>query len=122
MRAATGSRSRWRSTTPTAPWRSTRTRSPPRCPLQPGSPHQGAPLEQVVHLAAGLLRWIPHPTTRVPADVINARSAGVKDLRFGYTRDDDWTGHDPDAVLHNKRQPVPLLPHATHYRRGQPHA
>lgn len=80
-----------------------------------GSPHQGAPLEQVVHLAAGLLRWIPHPTTRVPADIINARSAGVKDLRYGYTRDDDWTGHDPDAVLHNGRQRVPLLPHATHY-------
>jgi triacylglycerol lipase len=81
----------------------------------PGSPHQGAPLEQAVHLAAGLLRWIPHPTTRVPADIINARSAGVKDLRYGYTRDDDWTGHDPDAMLHNGRQPVPLLPHATHY-------
>jgi triacylglycerol lipase len=80
-----------------------------------GSPHQGAPLEQVVHLATGLLRWIAHPTTRVPADIINARSAGVKDLRYGYTRDDDWTGHDPDALLRNGRQPVPLLPHATHY-------
>jgi triacylglycerol lipase len=80
-----------------------------------GSPHQGAPLEQVAHLAAGLLGMIPHPVARVPATVIKGRSAGVKDLRYGYTHDDDWTGHDPDAMLRNLRRALPLLPRASHH-------
>jgi pimeloyl-ACP methyl ester carboxylesterase len=46
-----------------------------------GSPHRGAPLEKSVHA----LGWALHqaPETRPFARLVNARSAGIKDLRHG---------------------------------------
>ncbi|MCO4763571.1 MAG: hypothetical protein KC502_18820 [Myxococcales bacterium] len=48
-----------------------------------GSPHDGAPLERVSQLAARALGAVDLPGTQVPADVLSARSAGIKDLHDG---------------------------------------
>jgi hypothetical protein len=64
-----------------------------------GTPHRGAPLEKLTNALA----WGLHQTaeTRPLADFLNARSAGIKDLRFGAITDADWKGFDPDALLRN---------------------
>jgi hypothetical protein len=78
-----------------------------------GSPHLGAPLEKAANVAAWLLGR--SDITRPFADALNARSLGVKDLRFGSLRDEDWQGVDLDALLVNHTGQVPLLEGAAHY-------
>ena len=46
-----------------------------------GAPHQGAPLEQVVHRAATLLARLPETTAF--SGILEQRSAGIRDLRRG---------------------------------------
>ncbi len=46
-----------------------------------GSPNQGAPLEQVVHRAAGLLAKLPEVAPL--GSILDQRSAGIRDLRHG---------------------------------------
>jgi pimeloyl-ACP methyl ester carboxylesterase len=46
-----------------------------------GTPHKGAPLEQVVHRAAGLLNRLPE--TAAFGGILEQRSAGIRDLRRG---------------------------------------
>lgn len=53
--------------------------------------------------------------TRPFAAVLNARSRGIKDLRFGTLRDEDWDGVDLDALLAARTSDVPLLEGAAHY-------
>jgi len=78
-----------------------------------GAPHKGAPLERganaLCHAASRL------PETRPFAGSIKLRSAGVKDLGYGYIVDEDWDGHDPDAFRSNTGTVVPFLGSATHY-------
>lgn len=73
-----------------------------------GSPHHGAPLERFGHLATSLLGMLD--ITRPLATAINARSAGIKDLRHGSLRHDDWRDHDQDLIGHDTRLPVLRLP------------
>jgi pimeloyl-ACP methyl ester carboxylesterase len=73
------------------------------------SPHLGAPLEKGVNLLTGILRTFSTAGTQVPAEILNTRSAGIKDLRFGYTVDEEWTGEDPDGIFNDNRQNIPLL-------------
>lgn len=73
-----------------------------------GSPHHGAPLERAGNALASLLGLFDVAGTQVPAKILNARSAGIKDLRFGYVLDEEWTGQDPDAFLKDGRRDVPL--------------
>jgi hypothetical protein len=49
------------------------------------------------------------------ATLINQRSPGIKDLRYGYLRHDDWRDCDPDTCLRDHRHDVALLPTANHY-------
>lgn len=75
-----------------------------------GSPHLGAPLERVVHLATSAMAHLP--LSRPLARLLDSRSLGIKDLRWGYTLDEEWRGHDPDAGWAQDRQqyaPVPGL-------------
>jgi pimeloyl-ACP methyl ester carboxylesterase len=77
-----------------------------------GTPHLGAPLEQVVHfLSAGLARL---PETRPFANFLRRRSGGIRDLRRGSLVDDDWRDCDPDALRAAACAEVPLLEGATH--------
>lgn len=78
-----------------------------------GSPHLGAPLEKVANVAAWMLGRLD--VTRPFAAVLNRRSVGIKDLRFGALQDEDWQGTDVDALLANRTGEVPLLDGAAHY-------
>ncbi|MEO7329639.1 MAG: alpha/beta hydrolase [Minicystis sp.] len=80
-----------------------------------GTPHLGAPLERFGNALTFVLGAIGNPYTQLVADVINLRSAGVKDLRYANLRREDWEGADADALLQNRRHPVPLLPHIRHH-------
>jgi pimeloyl-ACP methyl ester carboxylesterase len=78
-----------------------------------GCPHSGAPLERLANAASSALALLPE--TRGMARALNLRSAGIKDLRYGYVIDEDWFGHDPDAYLRNTGREIPFLQSANHY-------
>jgi pimeloyl-ACP methyl ester carboxylesterase len=78
-----------------------------------GTPHLGAPLEKFGNLAGWALGGLD--VTRPLARLVNGRSAGIKDLRFGYLVEEDWRGRDPDALLADNRHDIPFLDSATHY-------
>ena len=80
-----------------------------------GAPNLGAPLEKAVHLLTGVLRRVDAAGAQVPARILNSRSAGVKDLRYGYTLEEEWLGKDPDAVFANARLDIPLIDGAGYY-------
>jgi pimeloyl-ACP methyl ester carboxylesterase len=77
-----------------------------------GTPHTGAPLEKAVHATAWALRALPE--SRPFADILDSRSAGIRDLRHGYLSDDDWRSEDPTALFDDRRGEVPTLPGCTH--------
>ncbi len=66
-----------------------------------GSPHHGAPLEKVGNVLTSALLAVDWPATKIPGRLLQGRSAGIKDLRYGYVLDEDWSGRDPDALLEN---------------------
>lgn len=76
-----------------------------------GSPLQGAPLEKFGNLAGAAFSAVDLPATAIIGQLINGRSAGIKDLRYGYVQDREWDGHDPDAVGEDRRGDVELPPH-----------
>jgi pimeloyl-ACP methyl ester carboxylesterase len=78
-----------------------------------GSPHGGAPLEKAANIAGWLLGH--SDVTRPLAALLNGRSRGIKDLRFGTLRDEEWDGADLDALLARATGDVPLLAGAAHY-------
>jgi pimeloyl-ACP methyl ester carboxylesterase len=78
-----------------------------------GTPHLGAPLEKAVHVTQWLLSRFPE--TAPLARPLQARSVGVKDLRYGNIVEEDWLGHDPDELLRDRCTEVPLLDHVTYY-------
>jgi triacylglycerol esterase/lipase EstA (alpha/beta hydrolase family) len=78
-----------------------------------GTPHLGAPLERAANRAGHMLGRLG--VTRPFADVLNARSAGIKDLRYGSCIEEDWCDCDPDAYLGDRCNEVPFLPAATYY-------
>jgi pimeloyl-ACP methyl ester carboxylesterase len=80
-----------------------------------GSPHLGAPLEKAVNLLSGVLRRVDAAGAQVPAELLDARSAGIKDLRYGYILDEEWAGQDPDQVFADARRNVPLLDGVGYY-------
>jgi pimeloyl-ACP methyl ester carboxylesterase len=65
-----------------------------------GSPHLGAPLEKGAHAVGYALNRLPE--TRAIAKVVNGRSVGIKDLRFGSCAEQDL-------------EEVPFLDCATYY-------
>jgi alpha-beta hydrolase superfamily lysophospholipase len=90
------------------------------------TPHLGAPLEKGANVAAWLMAQFPE--TRPAARLLNSRSAGIKDMRFGALVEADWRGNDPDEFLRDRCTEIPFLPHAAYYfiaatvtaRRGHP--
>jgi pimeloyl-ACP methyl ester carboxylesterase len=80
-----------------------------------GAPHLGAPLEKAVSVLTGVLRNVEAAGAQVPAALLDSRSAGVKDLRYGYTIDEEWAGKDPDEVFADARRHVPLVDGVGYY-------
>lgn len=78
-----------------------------------GSPHLGADLEKGVNAAAWAMAKLGE--TRAVAELLNLRSDGIKDLRFGALLDDDWGEADPDEFLRDRCREVPFLPSATYH-------
>jgi pimeloyl-ACP methyl ester carboxylesterase len=78
-----------------------------------GTPHLGAPLEKAANVAGWALARLPE--TRPLARLVNGRSAGIKDLRFGSCVEADWCDCDPDEFLKDRCQNVPFLETATYY-------
>ncbi len=62
-----------------------------------GTPHGGAPMEKLVNVVAWGLSKVPE--SRPFARLLNRRSVGVKDLRYGAVAPADWAGFDPDELL-----------------------
>ena len=77
-----------------------------------GSPHMGAPLEQLVHRGSALLHSLPE--TRPVANFLRRRSSGIRDLRRGSLVDEDWRDQERDALRTRACAEVPLLPDVTH--------
>ena len=77
-----------------------------------GSPHMGAPLEQVVHFASAALDALPE--TRPFGQFLRRRSDGIRDLRDGSLVDEDWRDRERDALRAEAVAEVPLLEGATH--------
>lgn len=80
-----------------------------------GAPHQGAALEEISHVAAAVLQGFDAPGAWIPGRLLAGRSAGIKDLRYGYTLDEEWRGLDSDALLDDRRVGAPLMEGPTWY-------
>jgi len=78
-----------------------------------GTPHLGAPLEKLGNVTGWVLNAFD--VMRPIGRIVNGRSAGIKDLRFGYLVEEDWHGRDLDALLENNRHDIPFLDSAAHY-------
>ncbi len=78
-----------------------------------GTPHLGADLEKGANLLSWALSRLPE--TRGMANLINTRSRGIKDLRFGSCVEEDWCDCDADEFLRDRCQEVPFLPDANYY-------
>src|SRR4051812_28429218 len=78
-----------------------------------GSPHLGAPLEKGANALGYALTRLPE--TRPVAKIVNGRSVGIKDLRFGSCAEEDWCDCDPDEFLRDRCTEVPFLDCATYY-------
>jgi pimeloyl-ACP methyl ester carboxylesterase len=61
-----------------------------------GVPHRGSPVEYGANLAAWTLDRVAESAPL--ARPFRLRSKGIKDLRFGYLVDSDWSGRDQDAI------------------------
>ena len=78
-----------------------------------GSPHLGADLEKAINASGWALGRVAE--TRPFAKIINGRSGGIKDLRYGACIDEDWRDCDPDEFLRDRCNDVPFLPAANYY-------
>jgi pimeloyl-ACP methyl ester carboxylesterase len=78
-----------------------------------GSPHLGADLEKGVNVLGWAFGKLPE--TRAFASFLNARSVGIKDLRYGSCVEADWCDCDPDEYLRDRCNEVPFLPDAHYY-------
>ncbi len=81
-----------------------------------GTPHEGADLEKLAHLAAVTLRAVPNPITKVIGNILNMRSRGVQDLRHGLPLTVQ-SNEESLAPLSRRKKPktIPWLAHAQHY-------
>ncbi len=78
-----------------------------------GSPHRGAPLERWAAAASSGLRRLPE--TSPLARLLDTRSTGVKDLRYGALLDSDAYDAVLDRDGEDRVGDVPLLPTARHH-------
>lgn len=78
-----------------------------------GTPHLGADLEKGANALAFALAKLPE--TRVLSELINGRSAGIKDLRYGSCVEEDWCDGEPDEFLRDRCREVPFLTSASYY-------
>lgn len=78
-----------------------------------GTPHLGADLEKGANALAYAFAKLPE--TKPFATLLNSRSVGIKDLRYGSCVEEDWCDCEPDEFLRDRCQEVPFLPDANYY-------
>ena len=78
-----------------------------------GSPHLGADLEKGVNVLSWALARLPE--TRAMSNLLNTRSVGIKDMRFGSCSEEDWCDCHPDEFLRDRCGELPFLPDANYY-------
>jgi hypothetical protein len=81
------------------------------------TPHLGSFLEKFANVTTNILERVPNWHTRMVGKAINLRSAGIKDLRFGYIKEEDWnngTGSQ-DQFLKNAKTPSKKLENVHYY-------
>lgn len=71
-----------------------------------GTPHHGAPLEQIGSYLDVFLESIPY--TKPLARLAKIRSAGVTDLRYGNLIEEDWQNQASNELPKDHRCPIPL--------------
>lgn len=71
-----------------------------------GTPHHGAPMEQVGNYVDVVLEAVPY--SKPFARLGKIRSAGVTDLRYGNLLDEDWQNYDRFKIHGDQRQTVSL--------------
>lgn len=76
-----------------------------------GTPHLGAPLERLGHWFNEGLTRVPH--TQPLSAIGDIRSAGVKDLRYGYVLESDWRNAASESDAEPPRA-VPAPDHVGH--------
>lgn len=75
-----------------------------------GSPHHGAVLERFGYRLQERFRHFP--VTKLISQLVNIRSNGILDLRYGSVRDDDWEDNDIRiGQIDDHRKPAPLPAH-----------
>ena len=79
------------------------------------TPHAGSFLEKFANITTNILEKVPNWQTRLVGDAINLRSAGIKDLRFGYLREEDWNEQLTDNLLHNTQKNIKKIKGASYY-------
>ena len=80
-----------------------------------GTPHLGVDWERLGHFTSVILHKVPSLVTKGLALLGNKRSAGIKDLRFGYLLDEDWKGQNNEVFWHDNRHQVPLLKNVDYF-------
>ena len=71
-----------------------------------GTPHHGSPLERAGNWIDVVLGSTPY--SKPFARLVQLRSAGITDLRYGHVVDADWQGHDRFRRQPDSRTVVPL--------------
>ncbi|MDX1902842.1 MAG: hypothetical protein SFU27_01690 [Thermonemataceae bacterium] len=79
------------------------------------TPHKGSFLEQFANLTTNVLSRVPNWHTRLVGRIINLRSAGIKDLRFAYLKDEDWHNKETDTLLENGQTQIEKLTEVDYY-------
>ncbi len=79
------------------------------------TPHFGSFLEKFANVTTNILEKVPNWPTRMVGKILNLRSAGIKDLRFGYLTEDEWNSEDPDKLLKNNKKPISKLEGVNYY-------
>jgi pimeloyl-ACP methyl ester carboxylesterase len=77
-----------------------------------GTPHHGSPLEKAGHAFETAVQKIPFAE---PMLFGRLRSVGIKDLRHGALRDEDWPERHPGRPDRTHHRVVPLLPDVDYY-------
>jgi len=75
-----------------------------------GTPSRGSFLEQFANLSAFVLNRVGNIYTRIAGWIIDERSDGIKDLRFGLMVDEDWADNPHDDRLIATKTSVPPIP------------
>lgn len=79
-----------------------------------GSPHHGAMLERFGFILQEKLRHFP--LVKMIGHLLNIRSNGILDLRYGSVRDDDWEHNTARiGLIDDNRKPAPLPSHINSY-------